>query len=99
MNKDRTLEKMKSMSDEDLAWIESTAQQVRFSRVQKVRNYTLHEDKRAYQPRPRKRESIELLGSDASALAAASLHTFFRDSYSKHHPGHTPEEDAWEQDY
>lgn len=85
------------MTDEDLAWIEANAKSVRSQKVvQKSREYPLYERKRVMSP---KRRSVELGSTDGACLAAASLHTFFRDSYSKHHPGHTPEEDAWEQNY
>jgi hypothetical protein len=51
----------------------------------------LKEKKAVYTPRPKARECIELLGGDGAALAAASLHTFFDNSFAKHHPGDFPE--------
>jgi NAD kinase len=92
MNRERTRQKLREMSSEDLAWVESQIQEVKREKSsQKTRNYTLKEKKAVYTPRPKARECIELLGGDGAALAAASLHTFFDNSFAKHHPGDFPE--------
>jgi hypothetical protein len=84
------------MSPEDLAWVESQLQEVKLEKSsQKTRNYTLKEKKAVYTPTVKLRLPV-ITASDAAI--ASSLNSFFRESYSKHHPGHTPEEDAWEQD-
>jgi hypothetical protein len=99
MNKEKTIRRMQEMTNEELEWIESQVKSVRSERAkQKTRNYTLHEP-RKMEPRkvkPRPTENFDLQGSDSTRIGFASLHTFFQDSYAKHHPGHCYEEDRWE---
>jgi hypothetical protein len=103
MNRERSAEKLNSLSEEDLEWLEAKAREVRESRKQKTRDYTLRMKPKRQDPeavalsRPKPRAEAGFESRSYADVSAASLHTFFRESYSKHHPGHTPEEDEWEQ--
>jgi hypothetical protein len=102
MNRERSAEKLHSLSESDLEWLESKAREVRESRKQKTRDYTLKMRSKRPDPeavalsRPKPRADVMFESRSSSDISAASLHTFFQESYHKHHPGHCYEEDRWE---